>query len=195
MTASSVNPIQHFIELFERARQMCTDDPTAMVLSTVGPDGRPSSRFMLLKNADERGFVFYTNLESRKAQDLKTRPLASLCIYWPPLGKQVRVEGIAELVADAEADAYFATRPREYQLGAWASQQSSRLESRDELERRFNEWAQKFEGKSVPRPPRWSGYRVVPSRIEFWTYQPDRLHERILYERADNGWTVSLLFP
>lgn len=182
-------------EVFEQARRICVDDPTAMVLATVDAEGRPSSRFVLLKAVDERGFVFYTNLESRKARELRERPCASLCIYWAPLGRQVRIEGAVEQVSDLEADEYFATRPREYQISAWASRQSAKLSTRAELEQRVREFEAQFEGRRVPRPPFWSGFRVVPARIEFWTHQPNRLHERVLYQRDGDRWVATLLYP
>ena len=167
-----------------------------MVLSTVDADGRPSGRTVLLKAFDQRGFVFYTNLESRKARALIANPHASLCFYWMSLGKQVRIEGPVERVADAEADAYFATRPRESQIGAWASLQSAVLESRSALEQRVTEARERFDGGAVARPPFWSGFRVVPRAIEFWTRDPARLHEREQYQRNDDGrWVRSFLFP
>ena len=166
-----------------------------MVLSTVDESGRPSGRYILLKGIDQRGFVFFTNLESRKARALAANSQAALCFYWRPIHKQVRVEGHVEPVTDAEADAYFETRPREFQIGAWASTQSATLASREVLERRVQEARARFENVSVPRPPFWSGYRVVPSAIEFWTRDPARLHDRVLFERANGGWTQTLLFP
>jgi len=188
------NPIAIFRALFERASQSCTE-PDAMVLSTVDPDGRPSSRFVLLKAFDDRGFVFYTNLESRKARALAANPNASLCFYWAAIQKQVRIEGLVERVSDREADAYFATRSRESQIGAWASNQSAALESRAELEARVDAMRARFEGRSVPRPPFWSGFRVAPCVIEFWTRDPARLHERQRYHRDNEAWVRSLLYP
>jgi pyridoxamine 5'-phosphate oxidase len=188
------HPIDIFRPLYALASQVC-DEPDAMVLSTVDEHGQPSGRMVLCKEFDERGFVFYTNLGSAKARALRMRPRASLCFYWAPLQTQVRIEGIAEPVADAEADTYFATRPRESQLGAWASRQSERLVSRSELDQRVAQVQERFAGRSVPRPPFWSGFRVVPQAIEFWTREPARLHVRERYERAGDAWITTLLYP
>jgi pyridoxamine 5'-phosphate oxidase len=188
------DPIEMFRALYEQALQSCVE-PDAMVLSTVDPNGRPSSRYVLLKGADPNGFVFYTNLTSRKAAALAAHPIAALCFYWAPMGKQVRVEGTVEPVQDAEADAYFASRPRDSQIGAWASDQSSTLESRGELDRRVEEMRARFEGGQVPRPPFWSGFRIVPDMIEFWTRDHARLHEREHFERHGGVWRRRLLYP
>src|SRR3954464_6597361 len=153
-----------------------------MVLSTVDPDGRPSARYVLLKGVDARGFVFYTNVESRKAKAMATHPFAALTFYWPP-ETQVRIEGDVERVTDADADAYFATRPRASQIGAWASAQSAPLASRAALDDRTAEMERRFAGTDVPRPHFWSGYRVVATSMEFWTRDPARLHERVIFER------------
>jgi pyridoxamine 5'-phosphate oxidase len=187
------DPIALFSQLYAAAAGVCAE-PDAMALSTVDADGRPSGRYVLLKAADQRGFVFYTNFGSRKARALEARPLAALTFYWPP-ETQVRIEGRVERVSDQESDAYFATRPREFQIGAWASSQSDRLESREALAERVGETAARFDGRPVERPPFWGGYRLVPDTIEFWTRDPHRLHERVHYERSGGEWRRSLLFP
>jgi pyridoxamine 5'-phosphate oxidase len=192
---TSDDPIATFTELFEQAKRSGLEEPEAMVLSTVDKDGRPSSRYVLLKELDARGFVFYTNLESRKARALAANPYAALCFYWPPLDKQVRIEGDVERVSDEDADAYFATRPRESQLGAWASKQSSALDSRASLEQQVEETRARFEGRAVPRPSYWSGYRVVPTAIEFWTRHAARLHDRAHFTREHGRWVRTLLYP
>ena len=167
----------------------------AMTLATTTPDGRPSARAVLLKGLDQRGFVFYTNLESRKSKELFANPHAALCFLWKSLDRQVRIEGVVEMVGDEEADAYFASRPRDSQIGAWASDQSQPLASRAELERRVDEFLRRFGAGEVPRPPYWSGFRVVPQRVEFWQEQPSRLHDRILFIREGDGWRRERLFP
>ena len=167
----------------------------AMTLATTAPDGRPSARVVLLKGLDERGFVFYTNLESRKSTELLANPYAALCFLWKSLNRQVRVEGHVEPVADDEADAYFASRPRDSQIGAWASDQSRPLESRAELERRVAAFSQRFGEGTVPRPIYWSGFRVVPQRVEFWQERAFRLHDRLLFVREGEEWRRERLFP
>lgn len=187
-----------FIELLDRARRTTAIvEPTGMTLATAGADGRPSARVVLLKGVDERGLVFYTNLNSRKGREIAARPEVSLTFWWHPLGAQVRFEGRAVRVSDAEADAYFASRPRESQVGAWASDQSEKLDSREELVRRFDDLCRRYEGKIVPRPPHWSGFRVAPLSIEFWWSRPGRLHDRELYTRERPGatWIMTLLNP
>lgn len=192
------DPVRRFEALLRVARAAPgRTEPTAMSLATVGEDGRPSSRIVLLKSVDPSGFVFFTNLDSRKGREVRARPDLALVFHWQPLEVQVRVEGRAAQVADAEADAYFAGRPRGSQLGAWASHQSGVLSSREELEGRLSEVTRRFEGKPVPRPPRWSGFRVAPLAIEFWRNRESRLHDRELYTRAAPGqpWKLQLLNP
>ena len=167
----------------------------AMTLATATPEGRPSARLVLLKGLDRRGFVFYTNLESRKSEELYANPFAALCFLWKSLNRQVRVEGAVEQVGDDEADAYFASRPRDSQIGAWASDQSRRLESRALLEGRVEEFSRRFDQGTIPRPAYWSGYRVVPQRVEFWQERRSRLHDRLLFVREGEGWRRQRLFP
>jgi pyridoxamine 5'-phosphate oxidase len=192
------DPIERFREVYalaEKIDRSVLPDPSAMALGTVDEDGRPSVRIVLLKAYDARGFVFYTNYEGRKGRELLARPRAALCIYWPALDIQVRVEGPVAQVADAEADAYFASRARMSQIGAWASRQSAPLETPGALDARVSEYEKQFHGKEVPRPSHWSGFRVQPERIEFWKGKPNRLHERHLYTRVANGWKIETLYP
>jgi pyridoxamine 5'-phosphate oxidase len=178
------------------ARLAEPNDPVAMALATADAGGRPSVRMVLMKGHDERGFVFYTNLDSRKGAELAANPNAALLFHWKSLRRQVRVEGPVEPVAEAEADAYFATRSRDSRLGAWASDQSRPLDARATFEARYEALRARYDGRDVPRPPRWSGWRVVPDRIEFWTDRPHRLHERRLFTRLEGGgWSEGLLYP
>jgi len=191
-------PIARFLALLDEARRVGRErlpEPTAFALATVGTDGRPSVRMLLLKDASTTGFVFYTNYGSRKGRDLVARPVAAMCFHWQPLDRQVRVEGDVGRVSDEEADAYFATRARGSQLGAWASRQSEPMPDAGELTRRLAEVEARFAGRSVPRPPYWSGFRLVPERIEFWIGQPSRLHVRHLYSRDGADWRVETLYP
>jgi pyridoxamine 5'-phosphate oxidase len=172
------------------------EDANAMTLATATPDGQPAARIVLLKGADARGFVFYTNTESRKGEELAANAQAALLFHWKPQGRQVRIEGRVEHVSDPEADAYYASRARISRLGAWASDQSRPLGERAELERRLAAYEAKYPGDDIPRPPHWSGYRIVPRRIEFWQSMPFRLHDRTVYtRRPDGGWTIGKLFP
>jgi pyridoxamine 5'-phosphate oxidase len=192
------DPIARFMGLLDAARAVGRDrlpEPTAFALATVGQDGRPSVRMLLLKDASDAGFVFYTNFASRKGRDLLARPVAAMCFHWQPLDRQVRVEGAVDRVSDAEADAYFASRPRGSQLGAWASRQSEPMADPTELGRRLAEAEARYAGFPVPRPPYWSGFRLVPERIEFWIGQPSRLHLRHLYSRRGDGWRIETLYP
>lgn len=177
------------------ARDSEPNDPVAMAVATADPDGRPSVRMVLMKGHDARGFVFYTNFDSRKGGELAANPSAALLFHWKSLRRQVRIEGPVEAVSDAEADAYFATRGRDSQLGAWASDQSRPLDARSTFEARFEDVRRRFDGGDVPRPPRWGGWRVRPERIEFWIDRAHRLHERRLFTRTGDGWTEGLLYP
>ena len=189
------DPIHRFGELLEQARQSVAE-PTAMALATADARGRPSVRMVLLKGYDAQGFVFFTNLESRKAQELQQNPRAALCFFWQPMEVQVRVEGSISPVDEAEADEYFASRARESQVGAWASRQSRPLPERAELDARVHEVRERFADAPVPRPPFWSGFRVAPERIELWYGRPSRLHDRELYTRtADGTWEMEKLYP
>lgn len=191
----SDDPLDLFAEWLAEAEASEPNDPNAMALATVGPDGLPSLRMVLLKGYDEMGFVFYTNLESRKGRQLQERPLAGLLFHWKSRRRQVRIEGPVTPVSDEEADAYFASRPRQSQIGAWASDQSRPLSGRFELEKRVALCAAKYAIGTVPRPPHWSGFRVAPGRIEFWQDGAFRLHDRLVYQRESEGWRTERLFP
>ncbi len=189
------DPILLFKRWLEEAQASEPNDPTAMTLATADASGQPSARMVLLKDADSAGFVFYTNLESRKGDELRTNPKAALLFHWKSLRRQVRIEGRVEPVTAAEADAYYSSRPRGSQIGAWASDQSRPLESRFHLERRVAEVTARHLVGAIPRPPHWSGFRVVPSALEFWQDKPFRLHDRLVYRRIAGGWATTRLFP
>ena len=193
--ADIADPFRQFAIWFEEAEMKEPNDPSAMALATVGADGMPAVRMVLLKGVDERGFVFYTNLESRKGQHLAANPQAALCFHWKSLRRSVRVEGAVEAVTGGEADDYLATRARSSQIGAWASSQSRPLAGRFELEKRVARFTAQFGIGAVPRPPHWSGFRLLPRRIEFWEDRPFRLHDRLVFHRADGAWRTERLFP
>ena len=184
-----------FRAVLERAKQTALKEPMAVTLATADQQGVPAARVVLLRQLDERGAVFYTNSSSAKASQLTANPRAALCFHWDELREQIRVVGEVELVADDQADDYWARRPRESQIGAWASRQSAILDSRETLERQIWQCEQRFSGQEVPRPDFWTGYRVVPNRIEFWLGQPARLHERVVYQNQDGCWDKRLLYP
>jgi pyridoxamine 5'-phosphate oxidase len=188
-------PFARFGAWFAEAVAAEPNDPNAMTLATVGADGAPDARMVLLKAHDERGFTFFTNTQSRKGEELAANPRAALLFHWKSLRRQVRIEGKVMPVSEAEADAYYATRPRLSRIGAWASDQSRPLAARPALERRVAEAEARFPGGSIPRPPHWSGYLVTPARFEFWQDMPFRLHDRTLYTAAAGGWAVGKLFP
>jgi pyridoxamine 5'-phosphate oxidase len=189
------DPFALFDEWFTEAKASEPNDPEAMALATADLLREPSVRMVLLKEHGPEGFVFYTNEESEKGRQLKENPNAALLFHWKSLRRQVRIEGSVERVSDEEADAYFASRARDSQLGAWASDQSRPLDSRATFEQRFEEMKRRYDGQEVPRPPYWGGYRVIPQRIEFWTDRPHRLHERRLFVRGAESWSEGLLYP
>jgi len=189
------DPLALFGDWLKEAEAGEPNDPTAMALATVGPDGMPSLRMVLLKAHDQRGFVFYTNSESRKGAQLLAHPKAALLFHWKSLRRQVRIEGAVSVVSDQESDAYYASRPRQHQIGAWASQQSRPLESRLALEKRAAKFGVKYALGEVPRPPYWLGYRVLPSLIEFWREGSFRLHDRLVYYRSEDAWRTERLYP
>ncbi len=202
MTESTIRPhkepYERFVALLQQARAVgseCLPEPTAFALATVSRSGKPSVRMLLLKAVDERGFVFYTNYESRKGVELLATRIAAMCFHWQPLEAQVRVEGAVAPVSDPEADAYFASRARGSQIGAWASAQSRPMKHHGDLALRVAELERKYEGREIPRPPYWSGFRLEPACIEIWKGMPSRLHERDVYTRAGAGWRVQRMYP
>ncbi len=195
MAANNQDPIALFAAWFAEAK--AAPMPEAMALATASRDLMPSVRMVLMKQFDHDGLVFYTNMTSAKARDLQENPQACACFHWDMIKRQVRVAGRVERVSDAEADAYFASRPRESQLGAWASLQSQPMQARAEFEARLEQVTKQYEGKTIPRPAHWSGFRIVPSSIEFWTDRPFRLHDRLVYSRKNpqDAWTTQILYP
>lgn len=189
------DPIDQFSEWFEQALSVDVLDANAMILSTATQEGKPSSRIVLLKGVYEQGFHFYTNYQSRKGRELAENPNAALCFYWSQLERQVRIEGSVEKLSPVESDEYFQQRPRESQLGAWASKQSSKIESRGVLEERFREVQKRFEGEKIPTPEFWGGYLLRPNRVEFWQGRKGRLHDRICYKKIDGNWDIFRLSP
>jgi pyridoxamine 5'-phosphate oxidase len=189
------HPLDRFRQLLERAERIQEGDARAVCLATADGEGLPSARMVVLTGVEKEGFVFYSNYESRKARDLHQNPRAALCFHWPALAVQVRVEGVVERVSREESDAYFAARPRGHQLAAYTSRQSTPLESRRDLQERFREAEARFAGQSIPRPPSWGGYRLLPEWIEFWHGFENRLHDRLLFTRGLGGWRIERISP
>ncbi len=189
------DPLVQFKRWFEDAKNTTTKIPEAMTLSTANKEGIPSSRMILLKGVDDKGFIFYTNTNSRKGKEILENKYVSLCFWWEELERQVRVEGMVEMLPPSESDKYFSTRPRGSQIGAWASLQSEVIESRESLNKKFKEYEKKFEGKEIPRPPYWNGYRVIPLEIEFWQGREDRFHDRLRYRKKNDRWVIERLQP
>jgi pyridoxamine 5'-phosphate oxidase len=189
------DPIRQFHTWFEQALAAELPEPNAMILSTVSTDGRPSARVVLIKGYDERGFVFFTNYDSRKGRELSAMPFAALTFFWPELERQIRIEGVVAKTTAEESDGYYQSRPRGSQLGAWASQQSEPVADRATLDHSLAEWEARYRDGPVPRPPHWGGYRLVPEVIEFWQGRPSRMHDRLEYRRAGDGWTRRRLSP
>lgn len=191
----NANPFSIFRDWYQEAIDAGIQDPTIMTLATVDGDGKPAARIVLLKSFDEMGFVFYTNYQSRKGMDLERNPRAALVFHWRETGQQVRIEGFTEKVPASASDRYFKSRPRGSQLGAWASEQSREIPSKSSLGRSLKKWEAKFQNQPVSRPPYWGGYRVIPDNIEFWSDRENRMHERIIFEKTDQGWVSKRLAP
>ncbi|MEH2171124.1 MAG: pyridoxamine 5'-phosphate oxidase [Nostoc sp.] len=191
-----LNPFIQFQKWFDRALAAQLPEPNAMTIATATPDGKPSARMVLLKDFDQRGFTFFTNYNSHKGQELAENPQAALVFWWAELERQVRISGYVEKVSETESDQYFHSRPTNSRLGAWVSNQSEVIESREVLERRLQEFQSKYENQEILRPPHWGGLRVIPTEIEFWQGRPSRLHDRLLYSRLDNStWNIERLSP